>query len=343
MAGDWIKMRVDLADDPAVIKIAGLLNVQEDLVVGKLHRLWAWAFTQTCDGTAAVSPQWIDRKVSLEGFAHAMATAGWLRIDAESVQFPHFERHLSNSAKQRALDAQRKATTRSSPIQAVRNVSGLQPDRNGTREEKRREEEEKQQQISRNSGNAREGMPSPRITPPGPAAAGAALGETAERPDVLQALDAVPIGEPKRSELAANPLLTVAMIRHVAGSGKGRGKRSGAIVLDIEAALRREAARALSRERETATRASSPDGAISTLTGAAAVYVAQPVEGVSAEDRRRIFDTVRGKVQRRPSPAPVRHAQQVATEVEPTAEQLAEGKRKLEALRHLAGSVKESA
>ena len=33
MAGDWIKMRVDLGDDPAVIQIAASLDISEDEVV----------------------------------------------------------------------------------------------------------------------------------------------------------------------------------------------------------------------------------------------------------------------------------------------------------------------
>ena len=39
MAGDWIKMRIDIADDPAVIGIASALDITEDEVVGKLHRI----------------------------------------------------------------------------------------------------------------------------------------------------------------------------------------------------------------------------------------------------------------------------------------------------------------
>lgn len=34
MAGDWIKMRVDLRDDPDVIGIAAATGLDEDTVVG---------------------------------------------------------------------------------------------------------------------------------------------------------------------------------------------------------------------------------------------------------------------------------------------------------------------
>ena len=32
MAGDWIKMRIDIADDPAVIGMASALDITEDEV-----------------------------------------------------------------------------------------------------------------------------------------------------------------------------------------------------------------------------------------------------------------------------------------------------------------------
>ena len=36
MAGDWIKMRNDLGDDPAVVLIAAAIDSTEDAVVGKV-------------------------------------------------------------------------------------------------------------------------------------------------------------------------------------------------------------------------------------------------------------------------------------------------------------------
>lgn len=102
MAGDWIKMRVDLGDDPAVIQIAASLDISEDEVVGKLHRLWAWADRHTTDGTApAITAKWVDRYVSMSGFAEAMVDAGWISFSDAGVAFPGFERHNGESAKRR--------------------------------------------------------------------------------------------------------------------------------------------------------------------------------------------------------------------------------------------------
>lgn len=133
MAGDWIKMRIDLADDPAVISIAAMLGMDEDLVVGKLHRLWSWADQQTTDGTVtlpsresnddSVTVALLDRYARATGFAQAMVSVGWLHISARRVTFPNFERHNGKSGKQRALTAKRAVTLRS----RKRNATSVTP------------------------------------------------------------------------------------------------------------------------------------------------------------------------------------------------------------------------
>ena len=116
MAGDWVKMRVDLATDPSVIRIAVLVNLGEDHVVGKLHRLWSWANQHTRDGNAVgVTEKWIDRYLGVTGIAAALADAGWLDIYTNRVEIPEFGRHNGKSGKQRALTARRVAKTRNAP------------------------------------------------------------------------------------------------------------------------------------------------------------------------------------------------------------------------------------
>jgi hypothetical protein len=108
MAGDWIKMRVDLATDPDVIGIASKTELDEDTVVGKLHRLWSWADQQTTNGDAAsVTEAWIDRFLGAPGFASAMVSAGWLTITSGGVILPDFEKHNGQTGKRRALTARR--------------------------------------------------------------------------------------------------------------------------------------------------------------------------------------------------------------------------------------------
>lgn len=148
MAGDWIKMRIDLADDPAVIAIAAALDLDEDTIVGKLHRLWSWADRQTQDGTAGgVTRRWVDRLMNCDGFADAMAAAGWLSIGERGLTFPHFERHNGASAKRRAAHARRVASNRQSTggkcaQQTHRSAPGKRTEA-PPREEKRERKEEK--------------------------------------------------------------------------------------------------------------------------------------------------------------------------------------------------------
>jgi len=106
MAGDWIPVRVDLDEDPAVIGISGRTGIDEFAVVGRLVKLWGWAQGQTADGLIPhVSTAWLDGKVKLAGFAAAMVEVGWLESQAENVVIPKFERWLGRSAKRRLQHA----------------------------------------------------------------------------------------------------------------------------------------------------------------------------------------------------------------------------------------------
>jgi uncharacterized phage protein (TIGR02220 family) len=108
MAGDWIKMRVALKDDPSVIQIACATGLDEYAVVGRLHSVWSWADAHTADGNAdSVTEKWLDRYVQVEGFAAAMREAGWLEVTPTGLNIPSFDRHNGKSAKKRALTKDR--------------------------------------------------------------------------------------------------------------------------------------------------------------------------------------------------------------------------------------------
>lgn len=142
MAGDWIKMRISLAEDPAVIAMAAVLGESEFTIVGRLHHLWGWADVQSRDGHArGVTDVWINRYVQRDGFAQAMIDVGWLIIDESGVLFPKFDRHNGDSAKQRGLAADRKRNQRKKATQDAGQMSRLQRDKNVSREEKRRSRE----------------------------------------------------------------------------------------------------------------------------------------------------------------------------------------------------------
>lgn len=140
MAGDWIKMRIGLADDPAVISISLATKLDVDTVVGKLHRIWCWADQNTSDGRLnGVPASWIDNKIGKRGFANAMANTDppWLLIDDSGVTIPKYERHNGKAAKSRADATERQRVSRKSRDNPVTDVTdNARQNRDQRREEK---------------------------------------------------------------------------------------------------------------------------------------------------------------------------------------------------------------
>lgn len=113
MAGEWIKMRCDLAEQHEVIAIAEATGLDEFAVVGRLHRFWSWADKTSTDGSApGVTGAWLDRYVSAPGFAESMVSVGWLVISDEGLSVPDFNEHMSESAKKRALKNKRSSVSK---------------------------------------------------------------------------------------------------------------------------------------------------------------------------------------------------------------------------------------
>lgn len=113
MSGDWIHVRRDLGDDPAVISIADACKLDQDAVVGKLVRLWSWANGHTEDGyVPGIGERWIDEFARRKGFAKAMQSAGWIELSREGIRFPNFARWNGESAKHRINKNRRQATWR---------------------------------------------------------------------------------------------------------------------------------------------------------------------------------------------------------------------------------------
>jgi hypothetical protein len=138
MAGLWLPMRLDLAYDPAVIGMAAALGIEEDAVVGKLHRLWSWANQQLQTGHTNVTASWVNRYVSCQNFAEKMAEQRWLAVNENgTISFPKFDRWNSEGAKNRLNSAERQ---RKSRRKNVTDMSQNKRDKSVTIEEKRREE-----------------------------------------------------------------------------------------------------------------------------------------------------------------------------------------------------------
>jgi hypothetical protein len=113
MAGDWIKMRGNLWDDPRVTNLCDITESMEASVIGGLYWLWATADQHSEDGVMpGLTLRSIERKTGINGFGSALVSIGWLADHPEGVRLVRFDEHNGESAKKRCVDAKRKANVR---------------------------------------------------------------------------------------------------------------------------------------------------------------------------------------------------------------------------------------
>lgn len=162
MAGDWIKMRTNLWDDPRVARLCDLTDQSEAAVIGGLYWLWAMADEHTEDGILpGLTCRAIDRKTGVQGLGTALCEVGWLADHPEGVRIVGFEEHNGASAKKRCQTAKRVAAFKAGNGEETQeqqegnapSVTETLPERDL---EKRREE--------KNSPSLRSGESAPRAT-----------------------------------------------------------------------------------------------------------------------------------------------------------------------------------
>lgn len=145
MAGDWIKMRIDLQTHPKVFRMVSALQADRLRIIGGLHIAWSIFDTHSSDGVlVGYTVDAMDAVVGWPGFTQAMIDVEWASVnDGGSLVMPRFDEHNGASAKRRANDSERKRNERKRP---VRNLSASDADSLRTREEKRREEKKQDQE-----------------------------------------------------------------------------------------------------------------------------------------------------------------------------------------------------
>lgn len=113
MAGDWIKMRGNLWDDPRVSRLCDLTDQPEAMVIGALYWLWSSADSHTEDGLMpGLSLKGIDRKSGVPGFGKALLDVGWIAEVEGGIAIVRFDEHNGKSAKRRSMEAKRKGEVR---------------------------------------------------------------------------------------------------------------------------------------------------------------------------------------------------------------------------------------
>lgn len=165
MAGDWIKMRGNLWDDPRVSALVDATESSEAAVVGGLYWLWATADQHTETGVMpGLTLRQIDRKTGVPGLAEALCRVGWIADHPDGIHILNFEDHNGESAKRRSVDAKRKQGVRkvSAPDADISQTDSGQPRTDlgaREREEKSREEKKETKPLVGAADDASQGAP----------------------------------------------------------------------------------------------------------------------------------------------------------------------------------------
>jgi hypothetical protein len=144
MAGDWIKMRMDLQTHPKVVRMMSALRADKFRVIGGLHAVWSVFDAHSEDGILdGYTPDAMDAVIGWPGFTQAMLSIGWISSNGdETLVMPRFDEHNGKSSKRRAQETVRKRESRNADVehQNVVDMSAFDADEKRTREEKRRED-----------------------------------------------------------------------------------------------------------------------------------------------------------------------------------------------------------
>lgn len=124
MAGDWIKVEKLTPDKPELMAVARECGCSPGDAFAAWFRLWAYFDSATEDGTVRfMSASDADRLGTLSGLGAAMERTGWLTFDADGCHVSRWSRHNGQSAKRRAVDAERKRQQRKAGIEALREAA----------------------------------------------------------------------------------------------------------------------------------------------------------------------------------------------------------------------------
>lgn len=114
MPGDWIKVEKDTPEKAEIGALCSTLGIIPDVAFMKCFKVWRWADSNTVNGhVRSVTLSFLDEVAGLPGFSQALVNIGWLYVRSDSLEFPNFDRHMGQSAKRRAVAANRKRNERS--------------------------------------------------------------------------------------------------------------------------------------------------------------------------------------------------------------------------------------
>lgn len=125
MAGDWIKMRIDLPRRPQVVAMASMVGCPRSTLIGGLFVAWSLFDANTDNGKLRFyTPDLLDSEAELPGLAAAMAHVGWLVAAPDGLLMPGFDEHMGECSRRREKEAKRKAEQRKRKREEAAEVDG---------------------------------------------------------------------------------------------------------------------------------------------------------------------------------------------------------------------------
>ena len=113
MAGEWIPIDCNLGTKPEVLEVAATTHEPIEVVVGRMVRLWSWAWHVTADGTIRVPRSMLATVAGGdEQFWSAVERAGWLTSTDDTITIPGWQDRFGNAAKRRLLEQRRQSVRR---------------------------------------------------------------------------------------------------------------------------------------------------------------------------------------------------------------------------------------
>jgi hypothetical protein len=113
MAGEWIPIDCNLGTKPEVLEVAAATHEPIEVVVGRMVRLWSWAWHVTADGTIRVPRSMLATVAGGDDqFWFAVERAGWLVCTEDSITIPGWSERFGNAAKRRLSEQRRQSVRR---------------------------------------------------------------------------------------------------------------------------------------------------------------------------------------------------------------------------------------
>ena len=113
MAGEWIPIDCNLGTKPEVLEVAAATHEPLEVVVGRMVRLWSWAWHVTADGTIRVPRSMLATVAGGDDqFWLAVERAGWLVCTEDSITIPGWSERFGNAAKRRLSEQRRQSVRR---------------------------------------------------------------------------------------------------------------------------------------------------------------------------------------------------------------------------------------